>query len=323
MNIVKYNSRSFFRLGQSGAIFGIAVPTLRDEFPIKCLSSDMSVTAGLDRFKKKFPDDFYNVGIAEQNLVGIASGLASEGYKTVAVAQAAFITMRSFEQVRQYLGYMKNNVILVGINSGFALTFFGNTHYAIEDLALMRSVPGMTVLSPADAGAAVKAFEAAVNMNCPVYIRLTGSLMMPIVYKEDYEYNISHMTEVINVGKDVTIFATGSMVYNCIKAVEILALQGINARVFDVHCLKPIDEESVLGVLDSKLLVSVEEHNVNGGLGTVIAEVLANKQSHPYLLRVGVKDCFSSVGDYDYLLEQHGLTPEQIAEQIETKLLQI
>ncbi len=316
MSAIKYNSRSFFRLGQSGAIFGVAAPALREDYRLKCLSSDMSVTAGLDRFKKMFPNDFYNVGIAEQNLVGIAAGLASEGYKVVAVAQAAFITMRAFEQVRQYLGYMNNSVVLVGINSGFALTFFGNTHYAIEDMALMRSIPGMMVLSPADAGAAVKAFEIAIEMNQPTYIRLTGGLMMPIVYKEDYEYDPFHMTEVVNTGNDVTIFATGSMVYNSVKAAELLVTQGISCRVLDIHCLKPMDEGGVLRTLDSKLLVSVEEHNVNGGLGTAISEILANQQHHPNLLRLGVKDYFSSVGDYNYLLRQHGLTPEQIADQI-------
>lgn len=321
MSIVKYNARSFCRLGQSGSIFGLAVPVLREEYQIKCLSSDMSVTAGLDRFKKMFPDDFYNVGIAEQNLVGTAAGLASEGYKAVAVAQAAFISMRSFEQVRQYLGYMKNQVVLVGINAGFALTYFGNTHYAIEDLSLMRSVPGMMVLSPADAGAAVKAFETALKMNCPTYIRLTGGLMMPIVYKEDYEYNPYQMTEVANIGNDVTIFTTGSMVSRCMQAAELLIGEGLKCRVMDVHCIKPLDVAGIMDALDSKLFVSVEEHSVIGGLGTAIAEVLSEQNTHTKLLRLGIKDCFSSVGDYDFLLEQHGLTPEQIVTKIKNKMM--
>ena len=159
----KFNPRVYFRLGQSGSIFGMELMEQAGNYPFKVLSSDMSVVAGLDRFKKEYPDNFYNVGIAEQNLLGVAAGLDSEGFKTIAVAQACFISMRSFEQVRQYLGYMGGKVMCVGINSGFSLTFFGNTHYAIEDLALMRSIPNMTVLSPADAGEAVKLFDAALK----------------------------------------------------------------------------------------------------------------------------------------------------------------
>jgi len=320
MGIVNYNSRSFYRLGQSGSIFGMALPTLKEHYPIKCLSSDMSVAAGLDRYKKMFPNDFYNVGIAEQNLVGIASGLASEGYNAVAVAQAAFISMRSFEQVRQYLGYMKNNVILVGINSGFALTFFGNTHYAIEDIAIMRSVPGLMVFSPADSGAAVKALEKALEIGKPSYIRLTQGLMPPIVYKEDYEYNPFKMTDVANYGNDVTIFATGSMVCQAIQTAKILSEQDIHCKVLDVHCIKPLDKASIINACDSKLFISIEEHNVVGGLGSAISEILAEQISHPILLKLGIQDTFSPVGEYQYLLEHHGLTAEQIAITIKSEL---
>lgn len=319
MSIVKYNSRSFFRLGQSGAIFGMALPELKKHYPIKCLSSDMSVTAGLDRFKKMCPEDFYNVGIAEQNLIGIAAGLSAEGYRSVAVAQAAFISMRSFEQVRQYLGYMNNNVILVGINSGFALTFFGNTHYAIEDIAILRSIPGIMVFSPADAGAAVKAFEKAMEIGKPAYIRLTQGLMPPILYKEDYEYDPFKMTEVANHGNHVTIFATGSMVHQAIGAADILYEQGISCRVLDVHCIKPLDKETIINSFDSKLFVSVEEHNVIGGLGSAIAEVLSEHTIHPALVKLGVKDTFSPVGDYQYLIGYHGLSVGQIALTIKGK----
>ena len=182
----KFNSRAYCRLGQSGSVFGMELMEQAQNYNFKVLSSDMSVVAGLDRFKREYPQNFYNVGIAEQNLLGVAAGLDSEGYKTIAVAQACFISMRSFEQVRQYLGYMGGKVMCVGINSGFSLTFFGNTHYAIEDIALMRSIPNMTILSPADAGEAVKAFETALKVDGPVYLRLSGSLMTPIVYNGYY-----------------------------------------------------------------------------------------------------------------------------------------
>lgn len=315
----KFNPRVYFRLGQSGSIFGMELMEQAGNYPFKVLSSDMSVVAGLDRFKKEYPDNFYNVGIAEQNLLGVAAGLDSEGFKTIAVAQACFISMRSFEQVRQYLGYMGGKVLCVGINSGFSLTFFGNTHYAIEDMALMRSIPNMTVLSPSDAGEAVKLFDAALKVDGPVYLRLSGSLNTPIVYKEDYELKIGQAIT-LKEGEDIAIFATGLMVSNALKAAELLFEKGITATVVDVHTIKPVDKDTILKNRDKKLLVSVEEHNVVGGLGTAIADVLSEKRNSAPLLKLGVQDHFMPVGDYNYLVEQAGLTPEQIVESIENKL---
>lgn len=315
----KFNPRVYFRLGQSGSIFGMELMEQAGNYPFKVLSSDMSVVAGLDRFKKEYPDSFYNVGIAEQNLLGVAAGLDSEGFKTIAVAQACFISMRSFEQVRQYLGYMGGKVMCVGINSGFSLTFFGNTHYAIEDMALMRSIPNMTVLSPADAGEAVKLFDAALKVDGPVYLRLSGSLNIPIVYKEDYELKIGQAIT-LKEGEDIAIFATGLMVSNALKAAELLSEKGITASVVDVHTIKPIDKDTIQKNCGKKLLVSVEEHNVVGGLGTAIADVLSEQRNSAPLLKLGVQDHFMPVGDYNYLVEQAGLTPEQIAASIENKL---
>lgn len=315
----KFNPRVYFRLGQSGSIFGMELMEQAGNYPFKVLSSDMSVVAGLDRFKKEYPDNFYNVGIAEQNLLGVAAGLDSEGFKTIAVAQACFISMRSFEQVRQYLGYMGGKVMCVGINSGFSLTFFGNTHYAIEDMALMRSIPNMTVLSPADAGEAVKLFDAALKVDGPVYLRLSGSLNTPIVYKEDYELKIGQAIT-LKEGDDIAILATGLMVSNALKAAELLLEKGITATVVDVHTIKPIDKDIILKNCGKKLLISVEEHNVVGGLGTAIADVLSEQRNSAPLLKLGVQDHFMPVGDYNYLVEQAGLTPEQIAASIENKL---
>ena len=315
----KFNARILSRLGQSGSIFGLSLMEQKNIYPIKVLSADMSVVAGLDRYKKSFPENFYNVGIAEQNLIGLSAGIASEGYKAIAVAQGCFLSMRSFEQIRQYLGYMRHNVICVGINSGFSLTFFGNTHYAIEDLSLMRSIPGMTILSPADAGEAVKAFENALTMDSPVYIRICGSLNCPIVYKEDFDFQIGK-ANILKEGTDITVFATGLMVNNALKAAEIIESAGFSVRVVDMHTIKPIDKEIINQSLNSKLLVSVEEHNTLGGLGSAIAEVLSETHNTPVLLRLGVQDCFMPVGDYQYLLEQTRLLPEQIAEDILLKI---
>lgn len=313
--MAKFNSRAFARLGQAGSIFGMSLMDNLEGNNIKVLSADMSVVAGLDRFKRTYPADFYNTGIAEQNLIGMSAGLASEGHRAIAVAQACFITMRSFEQIRQYMGYMKNNVIAVGINSGFALTFFGNTHYCIEDLTLMRSIPGMTVLSPSDAGCAVKAFEASIKHDGPVYIRLTGGLMTPIVYKEDFDFVIGKSVT-LKEGNDVAIIATGVTVANALGAAQLLSEAGISARVIDMHTIKPIDREVIAGCKDLKMVFTVEEHNTTGGLGSAVSEVMAEMGQMPRIIKLGVQDRFSAVGNYDYLIEQHRLTPEFISEDI-------
>ncbi|MDD2611912.1 MAG: transketolase C-terminal domain-containing protein [Bacteroidales bacterium] len=321
-NETYFDVNAFASLGQSNSIFAVSLMDNIDIYPnIKVVTSDMALAAGLDRFRYLYPDCFYNVGIAEQNLIGVAAGLASEGFKSIAVAQAAFISMRSFEMVRQYLGYMHNNVILVGLNAGFLLKFFGNTHYATEDLSLMRGIPGMIVLSPADAGEAVKAFEAALRTDASVYIRLTGLKEAPIVYKEDFSYEIGK-SNVIHEGDDITIFATGSMVHQVVIVGDLLETQGIKARIVDVHTIKPMDVDIVNESKHSKLFVSVEEHNLIGGLGSSISEYISEFTDYPPLLRLGVKDTFSIPGDYDYLLKQNRLMPDLIAEDILNKYKQ-
>jgi transketolase len=316
IEVNKLNARIYSKLGQSGAAFGIGLIEVQKVNPnIFILSSDMSRPAGLDRFKSMYPEMFNNVGIAEQNLIGIAAGMASEGKKVIVTAQAAFISMRSCEQIRQYMGYMHSNIIAVGISSGFALNFFGNTHYAIEDISIMRSIPGMTILSPSDAGQAAKALVAALDLNSPVYIRFTGTLNCPIVYDKDYPFEIGKAIQ-LKEGNDITVFATGSMVYNSLKAAEILEHKGIFLRVIDMHTIKPLDTEILKKCCDSNYFVSVEEHNIVGGLGTAISEFIASKRNFPPLLRIGVMDKFSHPGDYTYLLEQNRLQPEQIAEDI-------
>ena len=319
VEINKLSSYTFSKLGQSGAAFGIGLlEANKSIINIKVISADMSRPAGLGRFINLFPDQFFNVGIAEQNAVGIAAGMSSEGNNVIVTAQAVFITMRSFEQVRQYFGYMKLNATIVGVASGFGLTFFGNTHYAIEDIALMRSIPGMTVLSPSDAGQAAKMIVAAIQLETPVYIRFTGSLNCPIVYKEEFDYEIGKAIKVKD-GLDITIFATGLMVYNSIKAAELLEKHNISVRIIDMHTIKPIDSTTIQDCFDSNLFVSIEEHNIIGGLGTAISDLLSETSKHPTLLKLGIKDQFSHPGEYEYLIQQNRLDFQSIAEDILVK----
>jgi transketolase len=315
---IKYNPKIASMLGQGGSMFGLALmDSMKERDDIMVLSSDMSTPAGLDKFKNTYPEHFLNMGIAEQNMIGAATGLSDEGYKTVEVAQACFLSMRCFEQVRQYVGYMGSAHVLVGIGSGFSLAFMGNTHYALEDIALMCSVPGMKVLAPCDAFEAIKAFNAALNETAPVYIRLYGGTNTPVIYSDDFDYEIGKAIK-LKDGDDIQIIATGSMVSEAIKVSDDLETMGISVSVIDMHTIKPLDT-SVLN-MNAKLIVSVEEHRVNGGLGTSIADYLSSFKSHPQLLKIGVESGFSEVGDYKYLLNINGLDSKSIVEKIKLTL---
>ena len=316
IKINKIKSSIYSKLGQNGAAFGIGLmEKQKSGEDIFVISADMSEPVGLGRFKKAYPNNFVNIGIAEQNMIGVAAGMASEGKKVIVDAQACFLSMRSCEQVRQFMGYMKYNIIAVGISSGFALTFFGNTHYAIEDLSIMRSVPGLTILSPSDAGQAVKAIIASIETNKPVYLRLTGQLNCPIVYESDFNFQIGKGIE-IKKGNEIAIFATGIMVNHALKASDILEQKGYSITVIDMHTIKPLDISILKKNLDKNLFVSVEEHNIIGGLGTAISEYLSSVKESPRLLRLGVNDKFSHPGNYEFLLKENKLMPENIAEQI-------
>ena len=310
----KYNSLLLSKFGQSGAAFSFALIELAAINPsIIVLSSDMSTPAGLDKFKKTYPDRFFNVGIAEQNLIGIAAGLASEGWTPIVVAQACFLTMRSFEQVRQYCGYMGFPIIICGIGAGYGLQFMGNTHYALEDISLMRSVPNMTVISPADALESCKVLEKAVNYNKPIYIRYTDKMGCPIVYKDDYEFEIDSSVE-IREGKDVQIIATGSVVSLALKCADLLAQENICTSVIDMHTIKPLDCGKIKN--NVSLIVTIEEHRLLNGLGTAVSDYLTEYGIHIPLIKFGIKDCFSDVGDYAFLLNQNGLNIDNIYTEI-------
>lgn len=309
-------SRMFSMLGQRGSC-GYALSDLAtNNNRILCMTSDLCTTSGLDRFNEAFPERMLNVGIAEQNMIGVAAGLAIDGYKVFASTFATFASMRAVEQLRSMLAYMELDVKLIGMASGFSMGFFGNTHYSMEDIAITRAIPNLTVLSPADATETVKILEAVSRLNKPCYIRLTGSGNMPIVYNEEYSLEIGKAIKLTN-GNDICIISTGSMVYQSLQAAKMLEEEGISSTVLDVHTIKPFDNDSIVSSMEKyKLIVTVEEHSVIGGLGGAVSEVLSKYKNHPPLLRIGVEDMFPRVGDYSYLIEQCGLTAEQIKKRI-------
>lgn len=316
MEITSKNIRAWSRLGQRGAIFGAALPELakaNQDFWI--VTADLGLLSGLERFKASYPDRYLNVGIAEQDMIGISAGLAKEGNCVFATTYATFITMRSFEQIRHNLGYMQCNVKIVGSSAGMVMGMSGNTHYAVEDIALMRTVPNMTVLSPADSAEAVKMAEALLEMEGPAYLRLTGGLNCPIVYKEDYPFEIGTGI-VLRRGKNVAIIAAGTMVSEALKAADQLMEADISCTVVDMHTIKPLDTELLDELFSShKLIVTVEEHSVIGGLGTAVAEYKAGIPDAPKQMILGIPDAFGKAGDYPYLLEQYGLYSGKIAEK--------
>ncbi len=307
------------RLG-ARATFGQAVLEMakqRDDFYV--VSADLSQSSGLVRFRDEFPDRFINAGIAEQNMIGLAAGLAKDGTNVFATSFSPFVTMRACEQVRMNMGYMQLNVKAVGIGSGLVMSQLGNSHYGIEDAAVMRTIPGMTVLCPADGLSIVKAVEALCEYDKPVYLRLTGGPNLPIVYTEDFDFRIGEAITV-RQGADVAILTNGTMVYYSLQAAEILSQTGIEACVIDMHTMKPLDGKAIDQVLDRKLLVTVEEASVVGGLGSAVAEYISMKKIRPQHLMMGIKDTFLHAGSYEYMLEQCGLTAEKIAEGIKSVL---
>lgn len=307
-------------LGQRGSIFGQAVlDAAREDEKFILLTADLATLSGMTKYINNYPGQFYNVGIAEQNMIGISAGLAAEGFHPCATTYATFITMRGCEQIRHFCGYMKEKIIVVGSGAGLSQGFAGNTHYTIEDLAVMRSIPNITILSPADAASAVKLFELARKAGNAVYMRLTGNLNCPMVYKEDTDFEIGKAMK-LNEGMDVVIYAIGTMVNSVLRAAKLLAEDGISVTVYDMFTVKPIDHDAVKAAKNFRLAVTVEEHSKLGGLGAAVAEVMTETAGMPKLLRCGIHDCFDLACDYEGLLKQNRLSPEQIAEDIKAAL---
>ena len=308
----KYNTQIMSMLGLNASVFGLSlldIASQRDDIIVIC--ADQSIPAGLEKFKTQFPEKFINVGIAEQNMIGVAAGLSDEGFVPICVAQACFLSMRSFEPIRQFAGYMNKPIVFVGLFSGFSTNYMGNTHYAIEDIALMRAIPNMTICSPADPIEAVKCFESVINLNKPAYIRLWGSTNAPIVYTDNYDFIINSPT-FLRHGNDIQIIATGSMVIQAIKAAELLKNRyNIEASILNFHTIKPINTTMLSNDIP---IFTVEEHSVIGGLGDAILSKGYN------VTKIGVDDKYSRVGDYNFLLNENNLSSDQIAELIYLRL---
>jgi transketolase len=317
MELNRIQIKTWSMLGERRT-FGAAIFEYASEWDnLFVMSGDVKSSSNLDRFAASFPTQYLSAGIAEQNMVCIASGLASEGKVVFAASFSPFITGRCYDQIRIHLGYMEHNVKLVGLAAGIGLGIQGNSHYGLDDIAIMRAIPNMTIVSPADCTEVVKSIYACYHHNGPVYLRLTGESNVPILNNNDYDFQIGKAIT-MRRGKDITIIATGSMVYQSLQAAKILSEKNnIEALVINMHTIKPLDKTVIDEACEqSKLIVTVEEGTVIGGLGAAVAEYVVAKRNAPPQLILGVNDCFPNAGSYLYMLEQCRLNAEGIKDSI-------
>ena len=283
----------------------------RDDFVV--LDADLAAATQTGMFKKAFPERFYDCGIAEQNMIGIAAGIAATGKKVFASSFAMFAAGRAFEQVRNSIGYPHLNVIIGATHAGISVGEDGATHQCCEDIALMRTIPGMTVINPADDTEAKKAVEAALELDGPVYIRF-GRLAVPVIFDEDYDFQVGKGVE-MKEGSDVTIVATGLMVNEALQAHELLAAEGISARVINIATIKPLDKDIIIkAAQETGAIVTAEEHSVIGGLGSAVAEAVCEACPVP-VVKLGVNDTFGHSGPAVKLLDEFGLRAANIVEK--------
>ncbi len=321
MNVTGASIRAWSRLGMRGAFFGIAMPDIAGRVDnVKLLTADLAILSGMDRYQKAYPEKFLNVGIAEQNMIGIAAGLAMEGDCVFATTYSSFIAVRSLEHVRQHLAHLKLNIKIVGSAAGVTAAKSGISHWATEDLAFMRALPNVMVLSAADSMEAIKMAEYAADNIGPMYIRLSGGLNAPVVYNEDYNFVPGKLVKLRDGGK-VAVIATGLMVAESIEAAAILANNGIEVSIYNMHTIKPIDKDGLDEIFKSyDLIITVEEHNIIGGMGSALAEYKATKEKTPRQVFIGFKDTFTEAGSQRYVWEQAGITATQIAETIKQEI---
>lgn len=296
--------------------YGLALKKLGEKNrDVVVLDADLSKSTKTSEFAKAFPDRFFNMGIAEQNMIGTAAGLAAAGKIPFASSFAIFACGRAFEQVRNSVAYPRLNVKIAASHAGLTVGEDGASHQASEDIALMRAVPNMTVIVPADAVETEAAVMAAAEIDGPVYLRL-GRPAVPVIYeRENYQFQVGRAIT-LREGKDATVIACGIMVSVALEAAAQLAEEGLSVRVVNMHTIKPLDREAVRRAAEETgAVVTAEEHSIIGGLGSAVAEVLVETCPVP-MERVGVRDVFGESGTPAELMEKYGLTARHVAEAV-------
>lgn len=288
---------------------------------IVVLTSDSRGSASMTNFAKQLPEQFVEVGIAEQNIVGIAAGLAASGKKPYIASPACFLSMRSIEQVKVDVAYSKTNVKLVGISGGLSYAALGMSHHSLQDIAVMRAIPGINIILPADRHETKKMVEALVNSNEPAYIRIGRNPVQDVYSSEDYHFEIGKAVTMAE-GKDITIIATGETVKVAVDAAETLRQKGISCRVLNMHTLKPLDETAIIKAAEETgHIITVEEHSIYGGLGAAVSEVVV--QNCPIPMKIlGIPDEPAIPGKSEEVFEYYGLSASNIS-KIALQMLKI
>jgi transketolase len=307
------------------AYFGLSLHELaKTDSSICAVSADLGRSSGLDRFRRDFPERYINAGIAEQNMILVSAGLARAGMNVFASSFAPFISARSIEQVRMNLSYMQEPVTLVALGSGLAMGQLGNSHFGLEDISIMRSLPNITIVCPCDCFEIAKSLRACADYKQPVYLRLTGSAPLPIVHTEDYQFQIGSANW-LRPKQRVNIIASGSSVAHSLEASKILFNEGLNVGVLNMHTIHPLDENALNQCLfDAERLFVVEEHFRNGGLGTAVLEYISdNWRGDSQVAKVnrhGLPKSFMPSGSYEFLLDKFNLNGIGIANHIRAQM---
>lgn len=290
----------------------------KDNKDIVVLDADVAGSTKSGLFGAEYPERFFNVGIAEADMVSMAGGLSTTGKIPFVNTFASFLMLRGADPIRSSICYSNLNVKLAGAYAGLSDAYDGATHHALEDITFMRSMPNMTVISVCDPIETEKAVEAAINLEGPVYLRLSRA-DMSYIYDEDYKFELGKGVT-LSEGNDVTIMATGYMVHKALEAKELLKEKGIDARVVNIHTIKPIDKDLIIKCAEETgAIVTAEEHNIYGGFGGAVSEVLTENKPVPQEF-VAVNDSFTESGDYEELLDKYGLQARHIVDKVEKVL---
>jgi transketolase len=319
IEITKKNIRVWSMLGMRRILGPAMKDIIEQDRKVLFATADTGRYYAYDDLLRTYPENVVDVGIAEQNLIGASAGLQNEGFNVYAVTYATFLTSRALDQIRVNLGYMGLGVKLIGEAGGMCDGNFSATHMALEDISNTRNIPNMRVITPADGMELVKTLIALKDAAYPAYVRMTGRFPIPVIYREDYDFEIGKAVT-LREGKDVVILSNGTLLGDVLKTAEMLAEKGVDCKVINLHTVKPLDEETLRAVAGYRLVVTAEEHLLYGGLGSAVAEFYAQEPIRPRMLMLSVGTQYPKAQEYDDLLKTCGLTAPQMAESILAKL---
>ena len=316
LEINKKNALYLAHMGSRGA-FGQAVyDWLQSGEEFYAVSADYSVPSGLSRIVAESPDRYIDTGISEQNMIGVAAGLSDESTPVIATSWGIFASYRCTDQIRVFMGMMKSNIKLIGLTSGISEPRLGGSHFCIGDIALLRAIPNLTVIAPSDGIEIYSAVIASLREKTPFYIRLTGRDRLPIINSwDDYSFEIGKAIWLKN-GSDVLFISCGTIIEQCLKASDDLEKKGVSCSILNLHTIKPIDSNAVLEGRNYRIVVTVEEHSIIGGLGSAVSELYTENGVNIPVLRLGIGDFVPRAGKYEYLLKQCGIDSDSIVNSV-------